>query len=87
MMDRVAFVIRDRMKLSRRVRVLTAQTQFSKRVLLVLPFVIFMTLNLVNAKYMAPLYTTRTGQVLLMGAAASMIFGAWTMNRIAVLRY
>jgi tight adherence protein B len=87
MMHRIADVIRDRMRLNRRVRVLTAQTQFSKRVLLVLPVAVFFLLNLVNPAYMHALYGTFTGRCLLAGALVSMLLGAWIMNRIAVLRY
>jgi tight adherence protein B len=87
MMDRVAQVVRDRMRLNRRVRVLTAQTQFSKRVLLILPILLFLGLNVVNPSYMHTLYVTFAGQCLLAGAVASMLLGAWVMNRLAVLRY
>ncbi len=59
LMDRLADVIRDRMRLLRRVRVLTAQTQFSKRVLMILPFVAFAVLNVLTPQYMSPLYSTR----------------------------
>src|SRR5204862_1993783 len=54
LMERLAYVIRDRMRLHRRVRVLTAQTQMSKRVLLALPFIMFIVLNMLNPKYMTP---------------------------------
>jgi tight adherence protein B len=87
MMDRLASVVRDRMKLNRRVRVLTAQTQFSKRVLLALPVVMFIVLSLINAKYMEPLYNTLTGQIMLIVAVGLLILGAWLMNRMAVLKY
>jgi tight adherence protein B len=87
MMERVAIVIRERMRLSRRVRVLTAQTQFSKRVLLALPFFIFLVLNVINPKYMAPLYSTPDGRILMSIGAAGLVMGAWIMNRMAVLRY
>ncbi len=87
MMHRIADVVRDRMRLNRRVRVLTAQTQFSKRVLLVLPVAVFFMLNLINPAYMRALYTTFMGQCLLAGAIISMLFGAWVMNRMATLRY
>lgn len=87
MMERLAFVIRERMRLSRRVRVLTAQTQFSKRVLLALPFMIFLVLNVVNHKYMTPLYSTPDGRILMAIGAAGLVIGAWMMNRMAVLRY
>jgi len=87
MMDRLAYVIRDRMRLSRRIRVLTAQTQFSKRVLLTLPFLLFFVLNFIRPSYLVPLYSTTTGQILLVISAVGLFLGAWTMNRMAVLRY
>lgn len=87
LMDRLAYVIRDRMRLTRRVRVLTAQTQLSKRVLVVLPFIVFLGLNLLNAEYMEPLYNTSLGQMLLGIAGVSLILGVWTMNHMAVLKY
>lgn len=87
MMERLALVIRDRMRLSRRVRVLTAQTQLSKRMLLGLPFVVFFVLQVISATYMEPLYVTAAGQMLLGAAAGGMLLGWWAMNRISVLRY
>jgi len=87
MMERLTFVIRERLRLNRRVRILTAQTQFSKRVLLVLPFIVFFVLNLVNSEYMVPLYATSSGHFLLALGAAGLLLGAWTMNKLAVLRY
>jgi tight adherence protein B len=87
MMDRLSYVIRDRMRLSRRIRVLTAQTQFSKRVLLTLPFMFFFVLNLIRPSYMAPLYGTTEGRILIAISALGLFLGAWTINRMAVLRY
>src|ERR1043165_2227365 len=48
LMERLAFGTRDRMRLHRRVRVLPAQTQMSKRVLLGLPFIMFVLLNVLT---------------------------------------
>jgi tight adherence protein B len=87
MMERLSAVIRNRMWLTRRVRVLTAQTQFSKRLLLVMPFVVFLALNLINPKYMKPLYATTDGQWLLLISGACLFTGAWVMNRLAILKY
>jgi tight adherence protein B len=87
MMHRLADVIRDRMRLKRRVRVLTAQTQLSKRVLLVLPFLLFGVLNLLNPTYMMPLYTTSMGRTLLVVAGTGLMLGVWVMNRLSVLKY
>lgn len=87
MMDRLAFVIRDRMRLKRRVSILTAQTQFSKRVLVFLPFAMFILLNSVDPDYMEPLYETTFGHVLLCVAGAQVVTGLWAMNRLSQLRY
>ncbi len=87
MMERLANVIRDRQRLNRRVRVLTAQTQFSKRVLLTLPFLVFVALNLINPQYMRPLYTTSAGQVIMFIAALGLLCGWITMNWLSKLSY
>ena len=87
LMERLAAVIRDRMRLSRRVRVLTAQTQFSKNILLALPFVMFLALSLLNPEYMSTLYHTPGGRTLLLIGGVSLVVGAWVMNKIAQIRY
>jgi len=87
MMDRLTAVIRDRLRLNRHARVLTAQTQLSKRILLALPFFLFMVLNLMNPGYMEPLYTTTEGRYLIGFGAMSLVFGMWIMNRMVVLKY
>ena len=87
MMERVSSVIRDRMRLSRRIRTLTAQTQFSKWILVALPVVMFAVLNIISPKYMTRFYTTTDGQWMLATAASSVLLGTWAMNRLARLRY
>jgi tight adherence protein B len=87
MMDRLAAVIRDRLRLSRHARILTAQTQLSKRILLALPFVLFLVNSFLNPGYMEPLYTTPEGRYLIAFGAVSLLLGAWVMNRMVVLRY
>jgi tight adherence protein B len=87
MIDRLADVIRDRMRLYRRARVLTAQTQLSKRILLAIPFFIFGTLHVLNADYIAPLYTTPAGRIMSVVSIILLIIGTWTINRIAVPKY
>lgn len=85
MMERLANVIRERHRLSRRVKVLTTQTQFSKRVLLALPFLVFALLNLINPQYMNPLYTTFTGQLIMATAATGLMLGWLMMNWLSKL--
>ena len=73
--------------MGRRARVLTSQTQLSKRILIAIPFVIFASLMVANADYISPLYTTFPGKVLLIIAGVLLLAGTWVMNKIAVLRY
>ncbi len=87
MMDRLAEVIRDRVRLSHRVRVLIAQTQLSKRVLLSLPFIFFALINVVNPTYMQPLYNEPVGNMLLAAGGVCLLLGAYVMNRMAVVHY
>jgi len=87
LMDSLATVIRARMKLNRRVRVMTAQTQFSKKILIALPIIMFFFLDISNPLYMEPLYTTATGRLMLISMASSILFGAWVMNRMCILRF
>jgi tight adherence protein B len=87
MMEHLAKVIRTRQWLNRRVRVLTAQTQLSKWILVALPAVVFVALNVVNPEYMKPMYTQWVGQCLLWGCAGMIVVGMIVMNRLAKLRY
>jgi tight adherence protein B len=86
-MDSLASVIRARMKLNRRVRVLTAQTQLSKRVLIALPIVLFMLLNIISPEYMEMFYETMIGRLMLGATIAIMFIGSLVMSRLSVLRY
>lgn len=83
----IAAVIRQRMRLNRRFRVLTAQTQLSKRVLLALPLVVFMAIQLISPRYLLPLLQTRPGNMLLAVAVCGMLLGWYVMNRMAQLKF
>ena len=87
LMQRLASVIRERMRLNRRLRILTAQTQMSKRVLIALPFFTFFALTLINPDYMNTLYTTTPGRILLAIGATGLAIGAWLINKMAKLSY
>lgn len=87
LMGRLASVIRERMRLNRRVRILVTQTQMSKRVLIALPVFTFFILNFINPVYMSTLYTTFPGRILLGVGATGLAIGAWLINKMAKLSY
>lgn len=85
MMERLGEVVRDRLRRRRRLRVLTAETQFSKRVLLAMPILVFVGMNVMRPEYMAPLYETTIGRTAIGAAIVLLLAGAWAMNRMAAL--
>lgn len=87
LMDSLASVIRERMRLNRRARVLTAQAQLSKRILIALPILLFVMLNIVSPEYVQVFYYTTAGRYMLIVTVAMVSFGSWAMSRLSVLRY
>ena len=87
LIDRLATVIRDRMRLMRRVRVLTAQTRLSSRILIAMPFIIFLLVTVINPQYMKPLLSTPIGHLALLFGGTLIIIGMMVMKWLAVLRY
>ncbi len=85
-MESLAQVIRERMRLNRRFRVITAQTQFSKRVLIAMPFLLFGVLSAISPEYVRMLYTTTPGMYLSVTAAILLLAGWFMMEKMAVLR-
>lgn len=87
LMDSLSSVIRSRIWLNKRIRVLTAQTQFSKMVLIIMPIFMFFLLNAINPEYMEPLYTTSMGNFLLVLMFVNIMLGSWLMNKLAKIKY
>jgi tight adherence protein B len=87
LMDSLSTVIRSRVRLNRRIRVITAQTRFSKMVLIALPIFLFFLLNIMNPDYMKPLYNTETGRYMMGIMVISILIGSWLMNKMSVIRF
>lgn len=80
--DQVAETVRKRQQFASRVRALVAMGVLSARVLLGMPFVLAGILTLINHGYMAPLYTTFAGHVLIVIALVMMSIGALVLRRM-----
>lgn len=85
--DRLAAVMRVRMRLNRRIRMLTTSTRMNRNTLLAVPVLLFAFLNVSSPDYVGVMYTTLLGRVLLMVTVAGMVFGAWIMARLSKLKY
>lgn len=84
--DNTAITIRERAKLQRDVRVLTAQSRFSALVLTLLPIVVGLFMAAFNRTYFEPMMTTDTGHRLMMLAAGLIITGHLLIRRIIRFR-
>jgi tight adherence protein B len=87
LMDSLATVMRSRMRLNRKVRVLTASTQLNKQTLIGIPIFLFILLNIMSPEYMQVFYLTWMGRFLLVVTVVSVLLGAWLMEKLSVLRY
>jgi tight adherence protein B len=86
-MDSLATVMRSRLRLNRRVRVLTSSSRMSKNTLLVVPILLFLFLNITSPQYSEVFYTSLAGRCMLIITATSMLLGAWVMGRLSILHY
>jgi tight adherence protein B len=80
--DQVADTVRRRHQFSARVRALTSMGRLSAQVLIGMPFAMAGLLTLINRGYMQPLYTTRTGHILIAVGLAMMSAGALILRRM-----
>jgi tight adherence protein B len=80
--DMVADTVRDRQQFARKIRSLTAMGRMSAYTLVGLPFFIAGALTLLNPTYMAPLYDTSSGHMLIVGGLTMMGFGSLILKRI-----
>jgi tight adherence protein B len=81
-LDKTAYVIRERYRLKRQVRVHTAQGRLTGWILSFLPIVLGIALYLVNPKTMSVLWTHPAGLKLMYAAAFLTLTGALTIRKI-----
>jgi tight adherence protein B len=80
--ENIARTLRERVKLYRLVRTLTAEGRLSLIILIALPLLIGVVIFTLNPDYMEPLYTTQAGQVMLSLMAFGMLAGTLWMRKL-----
>jgi tight adherence protein B len=78
----ISHTIRERERVHRQIRTLTAEGRLSGWVLGILPFAMALLISLRSPGYLEPLYTTGTGLVMVAIAVFMMIVGAFWMRKI-----
>jgi tight adherence protein B len=84
--DMVADTVRQRQQFARKIRSLTAMGRMSAYTLVGIPFFIAGAVTLLNRDYMAPLYNTKVGQFLMVGALVMIGFGSLILKKIVSFR-
>ena len=74
-LDNLAYVVRERFKIRRQVRVHTAHGRFTAWVLLSLPAALAVALTMINPDHMGLLFHEHMGQVMIMGAIVMQTIG------------
>lgn len=85
-LDNLGHMIRERLKMYGKIRALTAQTEMSAKILVVMPFVFVGLLSLVNRGYVAPLWETQAGHMLALIASVLVVIGYIACKRLAIVR-
>ena len=86
-MDIIANTIREKDRILRQIRSLTAEGKLSAYVLIGLPIILAVVLVMLNRSYISVLYTTRIGIMILIFAVVLMIAGIIWILRIIKIDY
>jgi tight adherence protein B len=81
-MDKLSYVIRERFKLQRQVRVFTAQGRLTMIVLMFLPPALAVGITAFNPQFIRPLFQEPLGHMLLMVGATLQVIGFFLIRRI-----
>jgi len=84
-LDNIGGMIRERVKLSGEIAAATAEGRLSAGILLALPFGIAFVMNITNPGYMAPLFTTSLGHILLLIGVVLMGLGAVVIKKLVTI--
>lgn len=81
-LEKVSQVLRSRFKLSRKIKTLSAEGKLSAWVLMLVPFGVFLMLNVVNPDFVAPLYSDPRGIKMILVGALGIALGALWIRKI-----
>lgn len=79
-------VLTDKMNIEREIKTLTSQKKTEGRIISVMPLLMLLMLNIFSYSYVAPLYTSIAGRVLMTAALAATFYGMRLMEKISEIR-
>ena len=81
--SRASSILTDKMNIEREIRAITAQKKLEGRLIALMPLAMLLALNIVSMSYIAPLYETITGRLIMTGCIAASVYGLWLMEKIS----
>jgi len=81
-MDRIAYIIRERFKLRGKIRVLSTEGKMTASVLVALPFFVIITLSFTNPEYIEMLWVESTGRIVSVIAGLMMALGIYIIRKM-----
>lgn len=85
-LSNLANVIRARFKLKRKIQALSSEAKASAMIIGALPFVVGGGMFAINPEFMAPMFSTMVGKILLTGSAVWMMTGIFVMKAMINFR-
>jgi tight adherence protein B len=86
-LDTVADTIRERERIRRQIKALSAEGRLSAGILFLLPFAMFLAIRVLNPEYMAELTGQAIGRVMLAVALALLLSGGLWLRKIVKLEF
>ncbi|WP_350343106.1 type II secretion system F family protein [Proteinivorax tanatarense] len=81
-LDNIGETIKDRIIIKRNIKALTAQGEISGKIIALLPVVLLVMISMVNPEYMAPMFNTTYGHVLLGLSIVLEVLGYITIKKL-----
>ena len=85
-LDNLSYVIRERFKIMRQVRVHTAQGRMTMLLLMALPPIIVVTMRILNPGFIQPLFTDQIGHILIVAGITLQTLGYFVIRRIIAIQ-
>ncbi|TAK27608.1 MAG: secretion system protein [Chloroflexota bacterium] len=84
-LDNIAYTIRERLRIQRDLRTLTAQERMSGWVIGAMPVVLIGLISVLNRQYVGMLFSTTAGNIMLGAAVVLELIGFWMIKRIVAI--
>ena len=79
-------VLNDKMSIEREIKTLTAQKKTEGRIISIMPLLMLLLLNVFSYSYIAPLYTSFAGRIIMTAALAAICCGIYLMEKISEIQ-